>query len=713
MALIFSLSAALLAILVQQWVRDYMHVFQRYSDPLKSARLRQYLQEGSEGWYMPVLAEAVPGLLHVSLFLFFAGLCDSVFNINTTVGISTTVPIGISGLVYIFTTFAPIIYPQSPYQTSFSGLIWYIIQKFGCRRYRDRGSGGASKPVSSNMAQGQMQLAMEETEDRKGRDGRAIRWLVSNMTEDAEMESFVMAIPGSFNGEWGEEVWKDVSITIDDKNKGTSRNEPSRIQGIFGSIIRVVRTRNASDPLPNTPLRLAPHLPNFHSHSTAHITGEDTVGELSVRVAHVLETCKNRKLFASDYELWRRRTRACVETTASLVICAGADLGQFGDIFEQLADIGSDQNVRESSTTGKDQSFVMRWTCLSLVAIRSILEPQGLTGLGICARNAVYLLERTADDDTSEEQAVTHVQKIAETFNKAWGCLNELGKALEGNLTEDEAREILRDHESQISELEHINIEDSNLQVLADASIRQVQSSIDASSWGIITHHLPGVNFDDFGTEPVLFNQFIKLWDNRHQIQFIFTQQHLERIRSVAQIFRDSLEGQWDADAFQEKFNGLGRLSWFFMPNWFNRMLHRQLWRLQDLSDGGGLGFTVELFFLSFDWRPSKYSSKALYLGTFRAITSDWSKYKHSHGTQNLLLDMVMPDGLVNSNYPDYIVDEFLKLLGNILEGQIGPHIDNAVQNLTDFLRVGDLYSSHWVFRKVLGVLIRAQASSS
>ena len=47
MALCFSLSAALLAILVQQWVRDYMHIFQRYSDPLKSARIRQYLHEGS------------------------------------------------------------------------------------------------------------------------------------------------------------------------------------------------------------------------------------------------------------------------------------------------------------------------------------------------------------------------------------------------------------------------------------------------------------------------------------------------------------------------------------------------------------------------------------------------------------------------------------------------------------------------------------------
>ena len=40
MSLVFGLSAALLAILVQQWVRYYMHVFRQHSDPLKSAQLR-------------------------------------------------------------------------------------------------------------------------------------------------------------------------------------------------------------------------------------------------------------------------------------------------------------------------------------------------------------------------------------------------------------------------------------------------------------------------------------------------------------------------------------------------------------------------------------------------------------------------------------------------------------------------------------------------
>jgi hypothetical protein len=72
---------------------------------------------------MPIVAEAIPGVLHISIFLFFIGLVDFVLNINTTVGLSTAISIGICGLLYIFMTFAPVIYPQSPYQNSFSGLI--------------------------------------------------------------------------------------------------------------------------------------------------------------------------------------------------------------------------------------------------------------------------------------------------------------------------------------------------------------------------------------------------------------------------------------------------------------------------------------------------------------------------------------------------------------------------------------------------------------
>jgi len=558
---------------------------------------------------------------------------------------------------------------------------------------------------------------MEETEDRKGRDERAIRWLVSNMTEDAEMESFTMAIPGSFNSEWGLEVWKDVSNTIDDQNKSTSRNEPSRIQGIFGSIIRIVKPRHANDPLPNTAPPLSPHLLNFHSHSTmAHITGEDTVGELSARVVHVLETlltCKNRNLFTSD-ELRLRRTRAFVETTASLVCCAGAEVGQFGDIVELLGDIGSDQNVRESLTTGKDLSFVMRWTCLSLVAIRRVLDSYQSKE---AAQGALQWLGTMVDYDILKEKSVE--RKINKTFDKASGYLNELCEVLggKGNLTEDKARQILRSHESQILELEHIDSDFFGYILQSvDRSIRTVQCSIDARSHGI-TRHLPGVNSDDFDTEPVQFSQFIELFRNCHKIQFIFPLRNLKRIRSVGQTFRDLLEGQWDASAFQETCKNLQHFP--ISRRWWHHLSHRQLRRLKDLRDGGGLGFAVELFFLVLKEllsKSDKSSSKALYVGTFRAITSDWSEYKHSLGTQKLLLNMVMPRGLVtDSDYPDYIVDEFMTLLGNILKGQTGPHIDSAVRTLTKAINpTPDSYHLHAeLLRKAFDVITQAQESSS
>ena len=81
MALAFSLLEALLPSLVRQWVHKYMHVFQRYGDPLKSSRLAIFMRR-MRRWYMPKVVEAVPGFLHVFLFLFFVGLGDSLLNIN-------------------------------------------------------------------------------------------------------------------------------------------------------------------------------------------------------------------------------------------------------------------------------------------------------------------------------------------------------------------------------------------------------------------------------------------------------------------------------------------------------------------------------------------------------------------------------------------------------------------------------------------------------
>ncbi|KAH9061787.1 hypothetical protein EDB83DRAFT_2675448 [Lactarius deliciosus] len=79
--------------------------------------------------------------------------------------------------------------------------------------------------------------------------------------------------------------------------------------------------------------------------------------------------------------------------------------------------------------------------------------------------------------------------------------------------------------------------------------------------------------------------------------------------------------------------------------------MRRQLWRLQDLRDGGGFGFTVELFFLSLR-RPLSISSlhesnSVFYTSTFKIITSHWEESRQSLGTHcillNIICDLIIP----------------------------------------------------------------------
>ena len=723
MALIFSLFAALLAILVQQWVRDYMHVFQRYSDPLKGARLRQYLHEGSERWYMPRVAEAVPGLLHISLFLFFAGLVDSLLNINTKVGLSAAIPIGIGVVLYIFTIFAPIIYPQSPYQNSFSGVIWYLFQKLHGRRYRDRESNGERKPVSPNMAEGRMQLAMEKTEERQGRDVKAIRWLIDNLTEDTEMEQFLMAIPGSFNTEWGVEVWKKVGNTIGDKSDGRYQNEPvvgpsvdttvptsamplviqpSYSRSAFGSIIQLVRkaTSHHRPTVPNDVTAL--QFPNVIPHPAVPVIGKGAMHELSSRVARSLEACKNRGRFAKDD--WRRLTRACIETTASLVFNADASFVWFGDIAKLLGDIGVSEKPRELWLAGMDQLFVMHWTCLSLVAIPQILE--GDRQVRDNAGSAVESFSGEDDASDIDAQALAGAQNIDQRLENARESLYYISDALCKTENLAEAEETLRNHESEISDMEkkNIHVEAEHLGNV-DRWISATQSSIAHQ----IISQIPGV-LNSLDPISITFGQFVEHFRDPRKLQFIRPGQTLKCLYSAVPTLRNILDGQGDANAYEELRNDLRELH-IGMFSWQENELQRQLWRLQDLRDGCGFAFTVELFFLALEQLLSTFSSKhfhsALYTGTFRAITSDWNKHKNSHGTRKLLLGFALSRSYdFQDAYPDYIVNEFLELMGKIFKGQEHVHIDDAVQQLNSF----KIYTAEAFWGRLSSVITSARA---
>ncbi|KAH9002321.1 hypothetical protein EDB86DRAFT_291580 [Lactarius hatsudake] len=704
MSLVFSISAALLATLVQQWVRDYMHVFQRYSNPLKSARLRQYLYEGAEGWYMPLVAESVPGLIHVSLFLFFVGLCDSLFSLNTTIGITTIIPIAICGILYVFSTFTPIMDPQSPFQTPFTGMIWYLVQKASLRRYSDRD--GAANNVSPDMSKGKVQLAMEENEKRKYRDVQAIRFLIDNSTEDDEMESFAMTMPGTFTSEWGVEVWEKVS-------------EVKRYEGTNS------RLNDADLRLSAPPYHGSPH-PRQYSPEISlapidpHVARDLAIDDLCKRVRHLLGTCNNRSLFANK-ELWRKRARGCIETVASLVFCPNVKLELFGDLEDLerlLRELGETEKIRDLLAAGPDGSFVTRWICLSLVIVtRRISSHDMIKSYAELAIDNLSRLqieddgEHTNDDTT--DRTVKISRRIDDDFKTASRfCGYELRTAFnQGQVgrTEEQVRRVLaRDHEADISRLERVDSVAGQME-----HVDMVVSEINRIFKSGLSVHLPGVSFDEFkGTgliQPIQFLDSLVAEGQESTPQFVFLSQRLRFLCSYAPTLRDIIDGRSD-DVHQEVLGSLGTL-WDDADRRRSvvdqqHLMERQLWRLLDLRDGGGFGFSVEVFFLVLARLLSpRDTNTSLYIKTFRTITSGWRQHKYCIGTQrvilNLICDIAICDRGIFSNptFPRDIANELLILFEKMAEGQSGSHIDDA---MTELRRGPPLitYNDPWFFSR-------------
>jgi len=282
---------------------------------------------------------------------------------------------------------------------------------------------------------------------------------------------------------------------------------------------------------------------------------------------------------------------------------------------------------------------------------------------------------------------------------------------------------VLHSLEWEISELERINLE-------ADADRSNPQSvewSLATSGFfllfeefldGIITRQLPGVRFDDIRLPRETSQTVAVEWcKNYLEFPIIIPGQKLQSMCSFASTFRNILQGDWDPGVYEETLDNLK--GFVLAPPWQRNPVERMSWRLQDLGYARGLGFTVELFFLSFKrlllTHSSEKSNSALFIGTFRAITSDWSKYKNSLPTQRLLLDLVAPtDGIVSSfDFPAYIRHEFLVLLGNVFAGQTGPHIDEAVPRLVGLYNWRDDEEWKAFVAKALEILTHAHWAPS
>jgi hypothetical protein len=682
MSLVFSLTAALAATIVQQWVRDYMHVFQRYTHPLKRARVRQFLYEGAEKWYMPVVVDAVPALIHISLFLFFIGLADYLFNINTATATPTTIMIAICAGLYLWCIIAPVHDAQSPYQSPLSGIFWKLFQVIRGRTHRDHSTGGARKRISTNMTDGRVQLAMDESDDRKKRDARAIRWVIDNLTEDSELEPFVLGVPGSFNSSWGKKVWEVVAADEDNKGSGggTSTPQPNEV---------------AAEPVavshgPGGPLSL-PMLTQR----------ENTIGDLSGRITRLLKTCTDPGVLPSE-EARRKRARACVDASLSFVLSIDDEWEWFAEpeiMSQALTYLGDVERFREP-TSGFDAAFAVRWMCMSLVAVRRMLNTPAVRTAA--QRVITCLAEVRGENGGDEDEVAAKTTGIIDRYLKSgWEAADilhtTLSREVEPDKMEEQFLETL-EYSSAIKDLgdawNSIGWADKADEAIIDLVRTMVHTTggllgylpTAVLSWAPDSRRRPDVGMREAPLH--LMPQFLP--------PRLLTQ----RLWLCVCAMRNIATADWGASPYQPKALGdlcapeldVSEIRRVMDPT--PAPMKTQLWRLQDLRDGGYV-FMLELFMAAICASKVSlhHSSRPLFIGTFKSLTSDWKDHRDASGTQRLLVHLlrqVLPKNneTTADDVPAYIVDKFLTFIGEVLAGKKGTHVTEALQLIGDFVEL-------------------------
>jgi hypothetical protein len=216
LSLVISLTCALLATSLQQWARRYVRVTQPRYSPHKRARIRAFFAEGIEKLHLPWAVEALPALLHIAVFLFFAGLVVFLFTINHTVFSIVLWYIGFCIALYLYITLLPIFRHDSPFYTPLTTVAWFcatgiswlvlrtlkaVASKLHGQKFVSLDSWYRISVVENRLNKRFFSGFTKETEGSALRlssdiDVRGLSWTFNSLEEDHELEEFLAGIPG-------------------------------------------------------------------------------------------------------------------------------------------------------------------------------------------------------------------------------------------------------------------------------------------------------------------------------------------------------------------------------------------------------------------------------------------------------------------------------------------------------------------------------------
>ncbi|KAI0791009.1 hypothetical protein C8Q75DRAFT_890904 [Abortiporus biennis] len=125
-SLVFSLVSASLAMLVKQWLREY--VSGDHSSPRMHARIRQFRYHGLAKWRVFEIMALLPILLQVALILFLIGLISFLELVDGDVSKLVTIFISIWLAVYVVATILPTFAPDCPYKSPQARVFYNLIR---------------------------------------------------------------------------------------------------------------------------------------------------------------------------------------------------------------------------------------------------------------------------------------------------------------------------------------------------------------------------------------------------------------------------------------------------------------------------------------------------------------------------------------------------------------------------------------------------------
>lgn len=127
-ALVFSLSAASIALYVNQWLHH--HINRAATLSRQSSRIWYFRRQGLVEWWVPEIIGILPVLLQISLALFLVGLVELLWTLNTIVAGIVTPLVAVLLVVSMGTVFIPAFAPNCPYKTPQAWWFFLVLRWF-------------------------------------------------------------------------------------------------------------------------------------------------------------------------------------------------------------------------------------------------------------------------------------------------------------------------------------------------------------------------------------------------------------------------------------------------------------------------------------------------------------------------------------------------------------------------------------------------------